>query len=215
MDPLGIPSAFMAFLFRALLLQPFTIPSAAMLPTLEVDDYLVAAKFAYGYNQFSLPLGAYLPAFELLKAAPGRGDVVLFALPSDPSTTYIKRVIGIAGDRVQMIDGITYLNGNPLPRKRIGDFDDKSGEYKAVPRYTESLPDGKSYDVIELSDTSDGDNTAVFTVPADHCFVMGDNRDNSADSRYTLGFVPYKNIFARALITVDYHGTALKAHAVK
>ena len=191
------------FVIRTFIVQPFTIPAGSMIPTVELGNYLVASKSAYGYSQFSTPFGEYLPAFDVLKVLPKRGDVVLFALPRDLSTPYIKRVIGLAGDRVQMRGGMTFLNGKPLPRKPISAYSDKSGRYMNVPRYVETLPEGKSYTIIELTDEAESDNTQEFIVPPGHCFVMGDNRDNSSDSRFTLSYVPYANIFAKALFVLD------------
>jgi signal peptidase I len=206
-----------AVFVRLLLVAPFTIPSVSMVPTLKIGDYLLVSKSAYGYTQFPLPLGFGLPAFSLLRKAPKRGDVIVFNTPRDLSVTYVKRVIGLAGDRVQITNGVVTLNGKPLPRTRIGDYrlEIDTPAAKTTARYRETLPDGIGYDIIEMSDGAAGDNTTLFTVPPGHCFVMGDNRDMSNDSRFDLGYVPYADIIAKALITVDYHGSALKAHAVR
>jgi signal peptidase I len=216
MDPFTLPALGLALLTRTLLIQPFTIPSASMMPTFDVGDFVMTTKYNYGYDQFSVPgIGRYLPPFQILRGEPKRGDVVIFALPSDQSIDYVKRVIGVAGDHVQMIKGITYLNGKPLPRVRVAAYHGSTPDYDGAPIYRETLPDGTSYDVMEITDGSDGDNTQEYIVPAGHCFVLGDNRDNSVDSRYTVGYVPYANIYAKALIKVDYSGPRLKAHSVR
>lgn len=217
MDPLSLPGAFLALLIRAFVAQPFTIPASSMLPTLEVGDYMLASKSAYGYSRFSLPMGAWLPAFELMKMPPQRGDVVIFRLPSDLSVDYVKRVIGLEGDRVQVIGGVTHLNGTPLKREPVAVYRLKEpvGGITDAIEYRETLPEGRSYDIIDLEDNSPGDDTAEFVVPPGHCFVMGDNRDNSNDSRFTIGFIPYANVYAKAWLTVDYSGKTLKAHQIK
>ena len=205
---------FQAFLLaaviRTVLLQPFTIPSGSMMPTLLVGDYLLVNKFAYGYSRYSLP--AYNPDWfegRLFGSQPERGDVVVFRLPSNPSIDYIKRVVGLPGDRVQMRDGVLYINDKPVPRVADGFFNgdtsDTAGvgvqhsvdDYNNVPIFRETLENGKTYQTLDLG-FSDGDNTAVFNVPADNYFMMGDNRDNSSDSRFTVKYVPEENLVGRA-----------------
>jgi len=197
-----------ALFFRALVAQPFTIPATSMSPTIEVGDYVWASKFSYGYSNFSFPLGDALPSFTYAKSGPKRGDVVIFRLSSDRSTDYVKRVIGLPGDRIQVKDGVTYLNDVPLKRELLGTFEipmDASASRKIPAQaFRETLPDGRSYEIVEIEDGSMGDDTPVFNVPPGHYFVMGDNRDNSNDSRFSVGYVPVANIHSKVLVAVTW-----------
>ena len=181
---------------RTVLAEPYSVPTPSMVPTLLVGDQLVGAKYAYGYSRYSLPLGE-LPGLEgrLFARPPERGDVVVFRLPRDPATTFVKRLIGLPGDRIQMREGRLYINGELVARRAIGRFD---GDLL----YIETLPNGREHEIIEISDTQRLDDTPVFTVPDGHYFMMGDNRDNSLDSRVAasdggVGFVPAENLVAR------------------
>lgn len=219
--------AMIALLFRSLVLVPFSIPSESMLPRLLVGDYLLVAKWPYGWSRYSFPFSPPLFDGRILARAPERGDVVVFKAPPDQRQDYIKRLIGLPGDLVQVRHGQLILNGNPVPRVRVADFvtpltantecklagTPRAGETIGpglgqcrFPRYRETLPGGRSYEVIDQTDTPQ-DDTAVFVVPAAHYFMMGDNRDMSADSRFPavpgggIGFVPADNVEGRALVS--------------
>ena len=187
---------------RTFAFEPFNIPSGSMKPTLLVGDYLFVSKFAYGYSRFSFPFG--LPLFQgrIFGSLPHRGDVVVFKLPSDEKTDYIKRVIGLPGDRIQMIDDVLYINGKPVPEEPAGEFaDEEGGQTIMEPMFKETLPDGATHFILDLTKTGPLDNTPVFEVPPGHVFCMGDNRDNSLDSRTTqVGYVPVENLIGRAEI---------------
>jgi signal peptidase I len=182
---------------RTVVAEPYHVPSPSMVPTLLVGDELIASKFAYGWGKYSSPIGL-MPDFagRLFNTPPERGDVVVFRLPRDPATTYVKRLIGLPGDRIQMRAGRLYINDAMVPRRATGTFDGDQ-------RYVETLPGGREHEIIEISDTDLYDDTPVFVVPARHYFMMGDNRDNSLDSRIApaeggVGFVPEENLVARA-----------------
>jgi signal peptidase I len=193
-----------AVVIRTLLFQPFSIPSGSMKETLLVGDYLFVSKFSYGYSRFSIPFSPNLFSGRIWATAPERGDVAVFKLPTDNSTDYIKRVIGLPGDRIQMIDGVLQINGQAVPKVRIDDFieTEPGGRAVRVPHYRETLPNGVVYETLDLIENGFYDNTPVYEVPEGHYFMMGDNRDNSTDSRVlsAVGYVPFENFVGKAQV---------------
>ena len=198
-------AVLIAVFIRAVAFEPFNIPSSSMVPTLLVGDYLFVSKFSYGYSRHSLPFSVPLIPGRIFVTPPERGDVAVFKLPSDNKTDYIKRIIGLPGDRIQMRSGRLYINEKRVERRRIEDFIvvDGSGRYRRVPQFIETLPNGRKHRILEMTETDRLDNTKVFTVPPGHYFAMGDNRDNSSDSRVPaeqngVGFIPIENMVGRA-----------------
>jgi signal peptidase I len=194
-------AVLIALAVRTFAYEPFNIPSGSMVPTLLVGDYLFVSKFSYGYSRYSLPLGLPLIPGRIFFTPPKRGDVAVFKLPKDNSTDYIKRVIGLPGDRIQMRGGILYINDKPVKRERIQDYVYGDGpNARHLAQYIETLPNGVRHHIIEMGDNEPLDNTPVYIVPPGHYFMMGDNRDNSLDSRVpnAVGFVPAQNFVGRA-----------------
>ncbi len=196
-------AVIIALVVRTLGFEPFSIPSGSMLPTLEIGDYLFVSKYSYGYSRYSLPFGLPLIPGRILFSEPERGDVAVFKLPRDNRTDYIKRIIGLPGDRIQVSGGILHINGQPVRRERIGDYlrRDAFGRTVRLTQFVETLPNGRQHRIIEVNDIQRFDNTKVYTVPKGHYFAMGDNRDNSLDSRdfnSGVGFVPARNLVGRA-----------------
>ncbi|MBC8337214.1 MAG: signal peptidase I [Rhodospirillales bacterium] len=187
---------------RTVAYEPFNIPSGSMKPTLLVGDYLFVSKASYGYSRHSLPFSLPLISGRIFFEEPKRGDVMVFKLPTDNKTDYIKRIIGLPGDTVQLKDSILYINAKPVPRKKVDDFVEPQGanSYARSSRYLETLPGGKKHYILEVSENSIFDNTPVYKVPAGHYFAMGDNRDRSRDSRFLddVGFIPKENLVGRA-----------------
>ncbi len=198
-----VQALVLALIVRTFLFQPFNIPSGSMKDTLLIGDYLFVSKFSYGYSRYSFPFGLGPFSGRLLGSEPERGDVAVFKLPTDTSVDYIKRVIGLPGDKIQMIDGVLHINGKAVEREQIDDYIEKT-DYgiERVARYRETLPNGVSYDTLDLTARGNLDNTRVYEVPEGHYFMMGDNRDNSSDSRVLshVGYVPYENFVGRAEI---------------
>lgn len=212
-------------LARTFLWQPFNIPSGSMERTLLVGDYVLVSKYSYGYSRYSLPFGLPLIADRIWAAKPQRGDVAVFKLPQDNSSDYIKRVIGLPGDRIQMKKGVLHINGVPVKTEALGEQEvDTPQRGKVTAKvYRETLPGGRSYEVLDTWEAGEGDNTPEVTVPADHYFMMGDNRDDSTDSRFApagtagqfltnekgVGVVPFENFVGRAeLIFFSADGSA-------
>jgi signal peptidase I len=178
-----------------------------MVDTLLIGDYLFVSKYSYGYSKHSFPYSLAPFDGRVFSSAPERGDVVVFRKPSDTSMDYIKRVIGLPGDRIQMKDGILHINGQPVGMERVEDFvetDPDGNPYRKVEKWRETLPNGVSHYILDRVKGADNDNTQEFLVPAGHYFMMGDNRDNSSDSREKgptgVGFVPEENLVGRAEI---------------
>ena len=186
--------------------QPFYIPSGSMEPTLQIGDALMGSKFAYGYSRYSLPYGlGPTSQTRLFGKLPARGDVVIFRLPRDTHTTLIKRVIGLPGDRIQMVHGRLVINGRtvPLQAAGMGQVEDAHGHWDAIRQFTETLPGGVKHTIFKAGWDGPLDDTKLYVVPANCIFAMGDNRDNSSDSRVApedggVGYVPSENLVARA-----------------
>ncbi|MET3661336.1 signal peptidase I [Aquamicrobium ahrensii] len=197
-----VQALLLALVIRTLLFQPFSIPSGSMRPTLLEGDYLFVTKWSYGYSRYSLPFSPNLFSGRIWGGEPQRGDVAVFKFPPNPSIDYIKRVVGLPGDKVQVRGGQLFLNDVAVPRERIGQIDnpDITEVSRPVDVYRETLPNGVSYETLDLTPNGIGDDTREFIVPEGHYFMLGDNRDNSADSRFSVGFVPYDHLVGRANI---------------
>jgi signal peptidase I len=194
-------AVLIAVIFRSFFFEPYKIPSSSMKPTLIIGDCVVVSKYSYGYSRYSLPFGIkLLPEDRILKPGkPQRGDVIVFRGPKNTFITYIKRLIGLPGDRIQVIDGIVYINGEEVKRVADGYFYDPDTKGN-VKQYIETLPNGVSYKVLDRELNNKLDNTEIFIVPENNYFFMGDNRDQSADSRILegIGYVDEKFLIGKA-----------------
>jgi signal peptidase I len=201
----------LAMAIRFTIAQPFRIPSGSMQPTLEVGDYIVVTKWSLGYGRYSFaPLEGLLPHGRLFGRGPERGEVVVFRPAPEPERDFIKRVIGLPGDRIQMIDGRLYINGTAVERESLGliDFENPEGYIDRIQGYRETLPNGVSYTTFDRRENGDLDQTRLYVVPEGHYFMMGDDRDFSDDSRRSVGYVPYDNLVGPAkFVIASFDGT--------
>ena len=192
---------FIALLIRSFIFEPFNIPSGSMKPNLLVGDFIFVSKYSYGFSKHSLPFSIPLIPGKIFSNIPERGDVVVFKTPENNRTDYIKRVIGLPGDKIEIKNGIIFINGSEILRKKLNDFidTDNNASNKRVRMYNEYFLN-QDIKVLDITDSGIADNTRLFRVPEKHFFVMGDNRDNSQDSRFinTVGFIPYENLVGKA-----------------
>ncbi len=217
-------AVLIALVFRTVAYEPFNITSGSMKSTLLIGDYLFVSKFAYGYSRYSFDFFGWdliPPNFggeggRLLFDSPKRGDVAVFKLPRDNETDYIKRIVGLPGDRIQVLNGVLIINGVALKRELVDEFveTDASGNSRSIVRYKETMLNGRHYETLDLNIQGNLDNTEIFVVPKGHYFAMGDNRDNSLDSRVAannggVGFIPAENLVGRAeVIWLSTNGEA-------
>ncbi len=214
---LVVQTVVIVVVIRSFLVQPFNIPSGSLIPTLDIGDYLFVSKYSYGFSKYSFPFNPDLFSGRIWGTPPKRGDVAVFKFPKDTSKDYIKRVIGLPGDHIQLKDARLYINGEEVPREETTKVKtrDQFGQDVEVPTYIETLPGGVKHRIIQLNgDNGFYSNTPVYTVPPDNYFMMGDNRDNSTDSRVSpdqdgVGYVPFENFVGRAeliFFSVDSDG---------
>lgn len=207
---------------KGALAEPFYVPSGSMEPTLLIGDALLATKYPYGYSTASLPMDIVLPASRrVFGAMPQRGDVVVFRWPGDPSQAWVKRVVGLPGDRVQMRQGRLWLNGQPVETRPdgYGRAENDEGGAATAARYIETLPGGRAHPIFKLRTHGALDNTVEVTVPPDRLFVMGDNRDDSADSRVPVqaggvGLLPVEDLVGRVDTIIGSWDFAARKHPV-
>lgn len=198
----------LAVTFRSFLYEPFHIPSGSMKGTLMIGDYIFVSKYSYGFSRYSFPFSIPLLGKESRRfyAEPERGDIIVFRKPNETSTNYVKRLIGLPGDKIQLRHGVLYINGKKMERNKIDDFVEINfqGQIRKIRQYREKLDNSKEYNTLDEVPNSVTDNTQVYTVPRDHFFVLGDNRDNSFDSRFLndVGFIPKNNLVGKAQVVV-------------
>jgi signal peptidase I len=194
-----IPAIILAMFVRTLMFQPFDTPSTSMAPTLIVGDKFFVSKYAYGYSRFSFPFPVPMSSGRIFAAQPAYGDIVVFRLPKDTSTDYVKRVVGLPGDRIQMKSGVLHINGKSVVQELVFSGDACGEGTPGSKRLRERLPNGVSYEIQDCVENGFYDNTPEYVVPAGHYFMMGDNRDNSNDSRVLsqVGYVPFENLVGR------------------
>jgi len=190
-----------ALVFRSFLFQPFSIPTASLQSNLLIGDYILTSKYTYGYSKYSFPFEIIPMSGRIFGRAPEQGEIAVFR-PVPQTVDYVKRVIGLPGDTVQMKNGVLHINGAAVKKERVGERIDTDSYGTSIPviQYRETLPNGSSYIVQEISDNQSYDNTPEFKVPDGHYFMMGDNRDRSADSRVlsSVGYVPLENFIGKA-----------------
>jgi len=190
-----------AGIVRSFFFEPFHIPSSSMKPNLLIGDYIFVSKYSYGYSRYSFPFGLNIFEGRIWESEPQRGDVVVFRLPSNPSINYVKRLIGLPGDQIQMRGGVLYVNDVKVNKEAEGFFIDEDSQVRVeIAKFRETLPEGKNFEVLDQNPYSAADDTGIYEVPQGHYFMMGDNRDNSQDSRFLehVGYVPAENLVGKA-----------------
>ena len=200
-----------AIFFRSIFFEPFNIPSGSMIPSLLVGDYLFVSKYSYGYSKYSFPFGVVPITDRIFEKSPKRGDIIVFRKPGDETIDYIKRLVALPNDTVQVKNGVLYINKKMVERTKsnVGVMKNNFGDEKIFTQYKETFDGLNFHEIIEASDQDLFDDTIEFKVPDNHFFFMGDNRDNSRDSRSPeVGFVPKRNLIGKAQIIFFSHNSS-------